>query len=128
MTRYEPPRRSWFRKFADAFRGLAQGVLGQSSFLVHIPCAIAVVACGAWLRVSVSEWCLLVLCITLVLSAELFNSALEHLAKAIDPQENEHLAIALNIASSAVLVAALGAVAIGAMVFVPRVMTLVLGQ
>lgn len=120
MTNYTPPRRSWPRKFADAFHGLAIGIRGQSSFIVHLPCAALVVAAGVWLRVDANEWRLLVLCIAAVLSAEMFNSALERLAKAIDARQNEHLAAALNIASAAVLVVSLGAALVGGLIFVPR--------
>lgn len=124
MTRYEPPRRSWAKKFADAFRGVAMGIRGQSSFIVHLPCAALVIAAGIWLRVDASEWRLLALCIAGVLAAEMFNSALERLAKAIDVRQNDHLAAALNIASAAVLVASFGAATVGGLIFVPRLFSL----
>lgn len=118
--RDRPPRRSWLRKFRDAFRGLWIGVRGQSSFAVHLPMAVLVIVAGCVLRVSLVEWCLLVLAITGVLAAELFNSALESLAKAIDVKHNLHLADGLDIGSAAVLVAALGASTVGAIVFLYR--------
>jgi len=46
------PRRSWAKKFADAFRGVKHGVRGQSSFYVHIVFAAAVVLCGIALGVQ----------------------------------------------------------------------------
>ena len=69
------------------------------------------------LRVGAVEWCLLLLAITLVLVAEMFNTAIEHLAKAITDEHHPRVGTALDIGSAAVLVASLGAVAIGAMVF-----------
>jgi diacylglycerol kinase (ATP) len=62
----------------------------------------------------------LVLCITVVQAAELFNSALECLAKAIDTNHNPHIADALDLAGGAVLVTAIGAATVGAIVFVAR--------
>ena len=44
---------------------------------------------AAWLQMSLVEWCVLVLSITIVLAAEAFNTALEHLAKAVT-QEEDH--------------------------------------
>ncbi len=82
----EPPtakRISWTNKFLCAFRGLRVGSLGQSSFFVHLPMACFVLAAAAQLRVTTVEWCLLVVCITIVLSAELMNAALETMARAI---------------------------------------------
>ena len=62
----------------------------------------------------------MVLCITIVLAAEMFNSALEHLARAVDRSENRHLGSALDIGSAAVLTAAMGASVVGSLVFVSR--------
>jgi diacylglycerol kinase len=117
---YRPPKRSWLRKFRDALAGAWQGVRGQSSFYVHFAVAATVVVAAAVLCVSLVEWCLLALCITIVLAAEMFNSALESLAKAIDAEHNLHLEAALNIGSAAVLLAAIGAAAVGLVIFLYR--------
>lgn len=108
--------RGWINKFALAFRGVAVGVRQQNSFLVDIPVAIAVVALAWFLQASRVEWCLLLFCIAVVFSAELFNSALEELAKAVTREENPHVRDALDIASGAVLVVAIGAAAVGIVV------------
>jgi diacylglycerol kinase len=117
---FVPPRRSWPGKFRDAAIGVWRGAAGQCSFAVHVPAAVLVVAAGAILQVSRIEWCLLALCIATVFSAELFNSALERIAKAIDRDYNEHLADGLNIASGAVLAAAIGAAVVGVLVLGSR--------
>jgi diacylglycerol kinase len=112
--------RSWPEKFRDAFRGLWLAVRSERSFAVHLPMAAAVLIVAALLRVSLPEACLLGLCVTIVLAAEVFNTALEHLARAIDRERNEHIAAALDVASGAVLVAALGAAGVGIAIFVYR--------
>jgi diacylglycerol kinase len=117
---FQPTNRSWSAKFRDAFRGIAAGVRGQSSFRVHLVFAALVAAAGVVLRISRIEWRLVLLCITAVLAAELFNSALERMAKAIDRRRNPELGAALDIASGAVLVTALGAAAVGADIFLYR--------
>jgi len=111
-------RYSWPKKLALAFRGIAVGMRGQRSFHVHLPVAVSVVVAGLVLKVSHAEWCLLTLCIAMVLGAELFNSALESLTKAITRDENPHIADALDIASGAVLVVACGAAVVGLLVLV----------
>ncbi|MCE5302653.1 MAG: diacylglycerol kinase [Planctomycetaceae bacterium] len=114
------PREPWVRKFRNAFRGVKAGVRGQSSFFVHFFFAVVVVAAGLVLRVAAVDWCLLLLCITGVLTAEMFNSALESMAKAITGDNDPHLGDSLDIGSAAVLLASIGAVAVGAIVFVRR--------
>lgn len=121
---FVPPQRTWVQKFADAFAGIALGARCQCSFYIHAPAAIAVIALAAALRVDWTEACLLALCITAVISAELMNSALERMAKAITLDFNEDIRVALNIASGAVLVVAIGASVVGAMIFVPRLLAL----
>lgn len=117
---FQPTERTWRAKFRDAFLGMGLGVRGQSSFRVHLVCAALVILAGAVLQISRLEWCLALLCITAVLAAELFNSALERMAKAIDRRHNADLGAALDIASGAVLVTAVGAAAVGAAIFLFR--------
>jgi len=117
-----PPseRRLWADKFRDAFRGLKDGVRGQSSFFAHFFFAVAAVGVGWYLGVTRLEWCLLALCIAGVLAAEMFNTAIETLARSITPQSDPHLRQALDISAAAVLLAAAGAVVVGLILFVPR--------
>ena len=116
--------RSWSQKFADAFRGLSRAVRSQSSFSVHIGMAMAVVAAGGVVQVSPVEWCLLVFAIGLVLMAEIFNTAIESLARGPGSRRHPRLRDALDMASGGVLVAAVTAAVIGLFVFVPRVLSL----
>jgi diacylglycerol kinase len=119
-TEFRPRNRFWRHKFLDALRGIRLGVKGQSSFVVHLAFSFTVIGIAAVLRVSLVEWCLLILCITSVLTAEMFNSSLESLAKAVDVQHNLHLKSALDIGSAAVLISAVGAAVVGLLIFIHR--------
>ena len=92
---------------------------GQSSFAVHFLLALIVIALAAWLRVERWEWVALLLCITAVLCAELFNSAIEYLAKSITREHDENIGHALDIASGAVLIAAIGSAVVGVLILGP---------
>ncbi len=116
--------RTWREKFRDAFRGIGCGMRGQSSFRVHMFVAIAVIAAAGVLRAALWEWCLLLLCIAGVLTAEMINSALEHTAKAVNKDHDPHLADALDTGSAAVLFASIGAAVVGAIVFIHRIWVL----
>jgi diacylglycerol kinase len=112
-----PTERTWAQKFRDAFRGIKEGMRGQSSFSVHLFMAAAVIAAAVVLRVSLIEWCLLIGCIVGVLVAEMFNSSLESMAKAVTGQTHPHLGNSLDIGSGAVLLASIGAAIIGSIIF-----------
>lgn len=111
------PIQTWPRRFANAGRGVLRGIQGQPSFRVHLAIAVAVVGAGFWLQADLVRWCILVLCIGMVLTAELFNSSLEWLARSLTDRQDERIGRALDIASGAVLLAAVTAAAVGILVF-----------
>lgn len=114
------PRRTWKAKFADALRGWKHGIRGEASFFVHFFCAVMVMAAAVVLQCRPLEWCLLLFCIGLVLTTELFNTALETLVRGLDPRTKERCARALDIGAGAVLMACVTAAVIGSLVFLYR--------
>ena len=119
-----PHRRSWVKKFDDAFRGLKLGVRGHSSFFVHFFLATVVIAAAAILRLSLEQWCILLGCITAVIAAELFNSAIEILCRVIEIERLPNSKAPLDIAAGAVLAVSIGASVIGAIIFAARLIEL----
>jgi diacylglycerol kinase len=119
-TQRPRPRRPWRAKFRDAFRGLKLGVRGHSSFSVHFFFAALVLAAAVVLRCSLTQWCVLMLCIGMVLTAELFNSAIETLFRGLDNATKERSWPALDVAAGAVLFASIIATAVGVAIFASR--------
>lgn len=117
-------RRGWHAKFEDAFRGLKRGIRGHSSFFVHFFFAALVVVAAFVLRCTPAEWCALLLCVGLVLTAELINSAMETLVRGLDEDIRDRVYPCLDIAAGAVLMASLTAVIVGLIVFVNRLVEL----
>lgn len=117
-------RRSWRAKFGCAFRGLIHGVRTQTSFAIHVAVAVVVIVLAGLLRCSYVEWGLLLLCIAGVLTCEMINTAIERLAKAITLEHDPHIRDALDMASAAVLLAAMGSAVIGAVIFIGRLVAL----
>jgi diacylglycerol kinase len=118
------PRRSWAFKFRCAFRGLKLGVRGHSSFFVHFFFAALVVVAALMLHCDALQWCVLLGCIGLVLTAELFNSALETLFRGLDEATKERVWPCLDVAAGAVLLASLLSAVIGTIVFASRLAAL----
>lgn len=114
----------WAKKFQNAFRGIPAGIRGQSSFSIHFAVAAGVLVLAKMVQCQRWEWVILLLCIGLVLTAELFNSALEHLARGLCNEHNEQVGAALDIASAAVLVASAFSAVIGLMILGPRIVAL----
>lgn len=114
------PRRTWRAKFGEAFRGLKEGTAGQSSFRVHFFFTGLVLIAATVFRCDYVEWCILLLCIGGVLTAELINSAIEILCRALDPQTRERALPCFDIAAGAVLVASMTTALVGAIIFVRK--------
>jgi diacylglycerol kinase len=110
------PRR-WRDKFREAFRGVKRGVRGHSSFAVHFFFAVLAVALAVALECDHLEWCLVVGCVGMVATAELFNSSVELLFRGLEQEARDRVYGCLDIAAGAVLVAGLTSAAVGAIIF-----------
>lgn len=108
-----------WKSFVNAFKGLACAVRDEGHMRVHVIAALAVVAAAAFFRVTAVEWSILVLCIGLVIAAEVFNSAIERLADVAQPHHDERIRLVKDMAAGAVLVLAVGAAVVGLVIFIP---------
>jgi diacylglycerol kinase (ATP) len=119
-----PALRARARSFAFAFRGLAEMLRTQHNTWIHAAVTAGVFAAAFLLRVSPLEWAALALACMAVWIAEALNTALEFLADAAVPEFHAGVGRAKDVAAAAVLIASLGATAVGLFVFVPRLLGL----
>lgn len=120
---------SWFRnfqwrKFKVAITGISWAVRTQPSFHVHVAVTIVVIALAGWLRLPPMQWSILLICISSVFVAELFNTAIEELIRAIHPQHDPRIGRVLDISAGAVLLASLVAVLVGLLIFANPILAL----
>lgn len=124
----EPRKRStprrWRDKFREAGRGIKLGIRGHSSFSVHFFFAALAITAGVVLEIHYLEWCLVIGCIGAVLTAELFNSAVETLFHGLAAETRSRMVGCLDIAAGAVLLASVTAAIIGAIIFGRRLLGL----
>ena len=112
MTDPKPPKtfsEQWRDKFLHGLAGLSEAITEDISFRVHIP-AVLVGFVLAWLLgVSLFEWLVVILASTIVIGGELFNTALERMARAVTTEEHADIRSSLDIAAGAMLVLSTGA-------------------
>jgi diacylglycerol kinase len=104
--------------FGYAFAGLGAAWRTQPNLRIHAAIAVAVLAAGAFLRLSATSWALVALAIALVVGAELANTAIEAVVDLVSPEDHPLAKRAKDVAAAAVLVASAGAVAAGVLVLV----------
>jgi diacylglycerol kinase len=107
------------RSFLYAFQGLRTVWRTQANMRIHLFAAILVVALGSWLELERTDWCLLVLAISMVLMAEAFNTALEFLTDLASPDYHPLAKHAKDTAAAAVLLAAIGSAVLGLLILGP---------
>lgn len=116
---------AWRSKFRAAFAGLRQSIQTQNSFWIHLPVAATVLATSTILRFEPWRWTVLIIVIVIVITAELFNTAIEHLIQVVHPEHHERIGHSLDAAAAGVLVATMGAIAVGFIVILPPLMEFV---
>jgi diacylglycerol kinase len=111
---------SFLAKFKYAGNGLKE-LTNESSFKIQLVCAAAVIIAAFIFAISSIEWIVLILLISLVLTSEAFNTALE---KTCDLFCNSWLLtevkIIKDISSAAVALFSAAAVIIGLIIFIPK--------
>lgn len=111
--------------FRYAFAGIASLIGSQPNAKIHLAAALSAIAAGLYFDLSETEWCLVALSIAFVFAAEGFNTALEHLTDLVSPGHHPLAGKAKDVAAGAVLFAAIGAAAVGAVIFLPKILGIV---
>jgi diacylglycerol kinase (ATP) len=102
------------RRLGFAVSGLLTALRSENSFRFHLVAAFAVLGLLAWLRPEPQWWAIVIVTMMVVLAAELINTAVEHLADHLHPNQHPSIKIVKDCAAAAVLVASLGAVGVAA--------------
>lgn len=117
--------KSRIMSFKYAINGIYQTLLTQHNFWIHLVIMALVVAFGFLTDLSVAEWLIILICIGFVLSAEIFNSAIELLVDIVSPEYNDKAGIVKDMAAGAVLVSAIVSAIVGLFIFVPKLFELI---
>lgn len=91
----------------------------QHNAWLHAAATLAVVALSAVVGLTAMQWCIIILCIGLVWSAEAVNTALEVLCDMVHPDEHPKIKIVKDVAAAAVLLVSVAAALIGVIIFLP---------
>jgi diacylglycerol kinase (ATP) len=113
------------RSIRCAVRGIRLMLATQHNAWVHAAATVGAIAMGVALRVTPIEWCVLIIAMVAVWTAEALNTALELLCDVASPAFHPLVEKAKDVAAGAVLIAAAGSVIVGLFVFGPPMLRLV---
>ncbi len=109
------------KSFAFAINGLRL-CWKEPNFRIHLLVALLAVGVGFWLKISAQEWVLVLLCIGLVLSLEMLNTAVEQLCNLLHPGQHPVIKTVKDISAAAVLLVAIMSVCCGTIIFLPKLL------
>lgn len=108
--------------FKYAISGIITSFKTERNMKIHILVMILVIIAGIVFKLSLLDWIILVIMFGLVISAELFNTAIETTIDMITKEKNEKAKIAKDVAAGAVLVLAVASVIVGLIIFIPKIL------
>ena len=113
------------RSFRYAFKGLWILVRTEHSIIVQLGVAILMTFAGFWLNISSIEWIAQILAIGLVLVSESLNTAIEKMCDFVHPEFSDRIGRIKDIAAGGLIFAAITAIAIGFVIYLPKLLELV---
>lgn len=108
------------KSFGFAFSGIYELVKSEPNAQIHLLATIAAVSLGFILKISTTEWYVVLIVIALVWAAEAFNTVIEKLVDHLFPEYHETARITKDIAAGAVLICAIIALVCGLIIFLPK--------
>lgn len=104
-----------------AVKGAYKLVTTEHSVMVQFSIMIIMIFAGFYFEISREEWMLQILAFGLVLAIEGLNTAVEKIADFIHPEFHNRIGFIKDIAAGAVLFAAFSAIAIGSLIYIPKI-------
>ena len=112
--------RARIRSFKFSFEGLAGFFRKEHNAWIHVLATLVVLGVSYWVGVTKTELLAIVFAIGFVWVAEIFNTCIERMMDYISLERHPDIKFIKDLASGAVLVAALTAVVVALIIFIPK--------
>lgn len=113
-----------YKSFGYAFEGIFACIREERNMKIHCFAMLLVIIAGIIFQISAMKWCICLILFALVMSLELVNTALEAVVDLVTEERKPLAKLAKDAAAGAVLAAAIFAVIIGCILFLPELWTM----
>lgn len=113
------------KSFGYAWNGIKSVFKSEQNMKIHAAAAVLVLIASFIFKISAVEWIAVILCIGLVMSAEMINTAFETLVDLVKPNRDPVAGKIKDITAGAVFLAAIISVIVGAIIFLPKLIDLI---
>ena len=116
--------KAFIKSFNHAIDGLIHTIKHENNFRIHLSILTLTVIGGLYFKISMTEWLFITAISSMVLFAELINTAVENTLDWLEPGHHDVVKIVKDVCAGAVLVTAIGALIMGILIFTPHVIAL----
>ena len=113
---------SLLKSFQYAFEGILSALKTERNLHVHVIMMTLVIIFGFIFKINVYEWIICIILFILVIAAEMFNTAIEATVDMAMPNLHPLAKKAKDVSAGAVLIIAFGAMIIGLIIFIPKIL------
>lgn len=113
------------RSFKYAFWGITSAIQTETNFQIGVIEALVIILAGLYFQITELEWILVIILIGLVLSAELFNSAIETIVDSFTSHQHPGAKLAKDISAGAVVTLIIATAIAGFIIFMPYLSNLI---
>ncbi len=113
--------KSFLEAVLNAFNGMRYFFLHEINGIIQLAIAALAIALAVGLRISTTEWLIVMLCIGFVIGLEMLNTAIENLCNMVQEEYHPIIKIVKDVAAGAVMWAAIIIVIIGLIIFLPKI-------
>jgi len=107
----------------NALAGIGYCFKNERNFKIHLCMAVLALGMAFFAGVNQTELLFIILAIFFVIVSEIFNTAVESWCNMVSMEYNKYTKIAKDCAAAAVLVSAINAAVIGAIIFLPKLIS-----
>ena len=113
------------KKFLDSFKYAGTGIISclkiERNIKIHILAMVLVIIFGLIFEISSFEWMVCMILFAGVISAEMFNTAIEKISDFVMPEKSDKIKVIKDVSAGAVLVWATFSAIIGLIIFIPKI-------
>jgi len=106
--------------FVYALKGAWLLIKNEPSIQIQVVLTIGITCAGFYFHISSTEWMLQIFAIALVMSVEGLNTATEEIANFVHPDFHDKIGYIKDIAAGAVFFAAVAAIVIASIIYIPK--------
>lgn len=110
------------RSVGFALRGALLLLRTEASIKVQFFIAIVMTAAGFFFEISLTEWCIQILTIAVIMGVEGLNTAVEKVSDYIQPEFDTKIGFIKDISAGAVMIVSIAATIIGFVIYIPKIL------